>query len=70
MFDLFTKYGKLAQIEASRNPLPINWNLIRQEAFTSIRRAFKVETLIAIETEGNYTPVSGDMISRIRHGVE
>jgi hypothetical protein len=43
--------------------LVLNWERIKQEAFTSIRKDFTVETLIKLEAEGNYTPVSGDSLA-------
>lgn len=42
----------------------MNWEMLKQEAFTAIRMNFTIDTLIQIEADsGNYTPVSGDSIT-------
>jgi hypothetical protein len=50
--------------------MSINWDHVTQEAFTSIRRDFTIETLEALVARENDTPVSGDMIAQIRAGVQ
>lgn len=41
----------------------INWERVRQEAYTAIRKDFTVATLIEMEEHDNYTPVSGDSLA-------
>lgn len=43
--------------------IEINWERVRQESFTGIRKDFPVETLIELNRHGNYTPVSGDRLA-------
>lgn len=49
--------------------MKINWEYVRQEAFTAIRINFSVETLIKLEAEGNYTPASGDALAKAKAGL-
>lgn len=43
--------------------IDINWEFVKQEAYTTIRSDFTIETLIRLEADDNYTPVSGDALA-------
>lgn len=48
--------------------LVINWEMVRQEAFTAIRKDFMIDTLDELSVSGNYTPVSGDSLAPWKTG--